>query len=234
MDNITNKINALFAKAESTDSTHEAEALLAKAQELMIKHAIDAELLGERKDSREEVAFEDVELATKGSPGAQALFMLLCATARANSVTPLGTNEGWHDARLIGYPRDITSAKAMYHAIVLAMFDAELKSRANRPRHEHARTWKVSFYNGFVHTMSTKLLQARDDAVSQANAEHGSSAELVLVSKEQRVQTWISENMTLGRATRSASRTRSASGFLSGVTAANTVDLRSRGSVESR
>ena len=35
------RIDALLAKAESTDSTHEADALVAKAQQLATLHAVD-------------------------------------------------------------------------------------------------------------------------------------------------------------------------------------------------
>lgn len=234
MDNITNKISALLAKAESTDSPHEAEALLAKAQEMMIKHAIDEAMLGDRTDTDEQVGSEYVDLSAKGSPGSQALCLLMCEIARANSVTPLVAADGWHRVRLIGFPSDAASTKRMYHATVLAMIDSEIKSRVNKPPREHGRTWKVSFFNGFVNGMAAKLQRAREAAVADAKAEHGAGADLVLISKDERVHDWIRRNLGMGTSVRWGSQTRSSAGYASGRSAANTVDVRSRGAVRSR
>lgn len=59
---IEEKIRNLLAKAASTDSVHEAEALSAAAEKLMIKHSIDQAMLDStKKDDREKVVLTKME-----------------------------------------------------------------------------------------------------------------------------------------------------------------------------
>lgn len=60
MENILSKIQKLLAKAASTDSIHEREALLLKAQELLLEYNLDmsqVETLSGHEDIREESTF---------------------------------------------------------------------------------------------------------------------------------------------------------------------------------
>ena len=79
MSPVIDRVRALLAKAESTTYPAEADALLAKAQELITRHAIDAALLG--PNAYDEVGHE--EIALHGSYSAERA-QLWNAVAAAN------------------------------------------------------------------------------------------------------------------------------------------------------
>ncbi len=222
MDNTLTKINALFAKAESTDSPHEAEALLAKAQELMIKHAIDEGMLNEKKEKTETIEAEAFYLGIKGGRGNRSLLLLLTAIGEANSVKVYRIGGQWHLARLAGYPSDVRAVKTMFTALKLQLFSGELQSREMKPDYVHGTTWRVSFYEGFSHRMSAKLYQARRDAETQAREQYGAGSDLVLVSKEEHVTKWAEDNLRLSKRSFSwGSNARSGTAYAAGTHAAD-------------
>src|ERR1035437_9378523 len=64
-ERILGKIRALLAKAESTEFTEEAEALSARAQELMAKYSIDHALLAAEAGRKDEPASRRLPVITR-------------------------------------------------------------------------------------------------------------------------------------------------------------------------
>ena len=81
------RVQALLAKAESTDFPHEAEALFAKAQELMTRHLIDDTLARARTSTDK----PELRRLTMVAPYASAKFTLISAVGRANDVQVVGS-----------------------------------------------------------------------------------------------------------------------------------------------
>ena len=111
-DGVLHKVRSLLAKAESTTFPDEAEALTAKAQQLMDRHAIDRAMLaaGGRDPGRPEG--RDV---TIDAPYPRPKFHLLGAVARANrcrrSAVPAGVGGGRPGAWGVGLRRGAPRAR---------------------------------------------------------------------------------------------------------------------------
>jgi hypothetical protein len=137
---LVDKIMALLAKAVSTDYEPAAATYLAKAQELMIKHALDeADLTGE---ARERVVVDIVPLP-KDRPS-QSLWGTVADPVNVRAIRWTFQRE----LRLIGYEADVIYVKAMYASLLLQR-EAAL-SRVVKPVGEHGGAFNTSFRSGFT------------------------------------------------------------------------------------
>lgn len=124
------RIRALLAKAEATGYPEEAEALTAKAQELMARHSVDEALL-------------DARAPAKDTPGAcrigveppyeQAKAVLLDAVATANHCRAVW-NEPFAFSTVVGFEGDLAAVELLYTSLLVqaqsAMATAEAAQRA--------------------------------------------------------------------------------------------------------
>ena len=109
-DKVLSTIRALLAKAESTEFAAEAEALSAKAQAMMTRHAIDEALLHAGDNDPIEVVSRRVLI---DSPYPLEKVHLLSAVGRANR-----TRVVWQDelamATVVGTPVDVDQAELLF------------------------------------------------------------------------------------------------------------------------
>lgn len=153
------RVRALLAKAEATGFPEEAEALSAKAQELMARHSIDEALLADR-----------AHLA-KDAPGAcrigieppyeQAKAVLLDAVAGVNHCRAV-----WNDAlcfsTVVGFEADLAAVELLYTSLLVqaetAMTKAEAAQRAGGRK--RTKTFRQSFLAAYAHRVGTRLTAA--------------------------------------------------------------------------
>lgn len=209
MDKLLDRIAALLAKADSTDSEHEAAALVSKAQQLATLHAVDlavARQRGERARRREGLEQRKVVLARRGESGRRHRVLLFCAVARSNDVRV----DVAHDSTYVigyGYGSDLDVVDALYASLAAQMVAASSGAIA-RGEHRNdtywsesagawrsdARVYRSAFHDAFISEVARRLAEARSEALAHvvvpagvasvaADARETSAGALVLRGK---------------------------------------------------
>ncbi|MFG2607558.1 DUF2786 domain-containing protein [Streptomyces sp. NPDC048514] len=159
------RIRALLAKAEATGYPEEAEALSAKAQELMARHSVDEALLA-------------AEAPAPDTPGAcrigveppyeQAKAVLLDAVATANHCRAVW-NEPLGFSTVVGFEGDLDAVELLYTSLLVqathAMAKAEAAQRAGGRK--RTKTFRQSFLAAYAHRVGDRLAAAAETQVTQ-------------------------------------------------------------------
>lgn len=163
------RIRALLAKAERTDFPEEAEALSAKAQELMARHSIDEALLADRSHSG------DVPAACRigvDAPYETAKAILLDAVASANRCQSVW-NSGFGFSTVVGFEPDLEVVELLYTSLLVqgtaAMTRAEAAQRAAGRR--RTKTFRQSFLMAYAHRIGERLATAAERATAERATE---------------------------------------------------------------
>jgi hypothetical protein len=180
-DKVLDRVAALLAKAESTDSPHEAEALVAKAQQLATLHAVDlaaARQRTARRHRREEPTQQRAPVGASRRQGNRHFAHLFIAIAWVNDVRcDVASNNTYVIA--YGFPSDLEVVEALYASLATQMVTAANAairrgdhqqevywSTATQAWRSDARVYRTSFYEAFVATVSRRLQAARDGALA--------------------------------------------------------------------
>ncbi|WP_455568862.1 DUF2786 domain-containing protein [Streptomyces inhibens] len=173
------KIRGLLAKAEATDYAEEAEALSAKAQELMARHSIDEALLDRADGSPGGQAGgpSAVRIGIEG-PYEQAKALLLDAVAAANRCQAVwAADVGF--STLVGFAPDLEAAEMLYTSLLLqataAMNRAGDEYHA-RGRSRRTRDFRQTFLVGYADRIRDRLAAATEAATAAATAESADAA----------------------------------------------------------
>ena len=182
------RVLGLLAKADSTEFPEEAEALVAKAQELMARHSIDDAMLaaaGRAPDSVP-VTTEIVVVA----PYATAKAALLSTVARANHCRSVTTGGGNGDQRcmVVGHPADLASVRTLFGA--LSVHAARTMVAETVPPGDTPRRFRHAFLLAFTVRIGERLRAAAATAEAEATAAAGPSSPgigLVLADRREAV-----------------------------------------------
>lgn len=179
------RIAALCRKAESTDSPHEAQALMAGAQHLATIAAIDLEVARRYQPSHERARVLVVEAVDIGQPrkvGLRTYVRLFLAIARPNDVRVTVAAD---NTRVFahGYDTDVAVLRCLYPSILVQMVaacesflhDGTWRSgtyidRTGRRRLVGARQARISFQESYAETIERRLFDARARTVSDVDA----------------------------------------------------------------
>ncbi|MBY8341168.1 DUF2786 domain-containing protein [Streptomyces spinosirectus] len=158
------RIRALLAKAEATGFPEEAEALSAKAQELMARHSIDEALLAARTPS---AAAPGACRIGVEAPYEQAKAVLLDAVATANHCRAVW-NEPMGFSTVVGFETDLEAVEILYTSLLVqattAMTRAEAAQRAGGRK--RTKTFRQSFLAAYAHRIGTRLSVAAETQVT--------------------------------------------------------------------
>ena len=205
-------IAKLLAKAEGTTNQHEAEAFMAKAEELMLKHGIErAELEAKQVGATKKTT----PIVTKriyikdGSGYALAFMAIGHEVGPVFNVRTLQSSAGndkilW----LIGHEDDVQDATTLFTSLrtqaqpaAVAWWRKEGKPAQPWASDNDAYLARREFIFGFARGAGSRLRETRNRVVHEA----GNGAELVLVDRKAAVDRWIDDNLQVGKG-RSTSR----------------------------
>ncbi len=180
---LLSRVQALLAKAESTEFPEEAEAFTAKAQELMARHAIDEAMLdgvagGRSADEPEgrRLGVEDPYAMPKGR-----LLSEIAAANRCRAVLSLDLGFG----TVFGFPVDLDHVEMLY-ASLLVQSSAALAAAGSGERsgaRARSRGFRQSFLLGFAFRIGERLHVAVQHATEEANRDHGAGVLPVLAGR---------------------------------------------------
>src|SRR6476661_8011897 len=147
-ENMINRIQALLAKAESTDSEHEAESLRSKAFELAAKYGMEnaLETTPENPDK-----IEMREFVIKGQYLLRRA-MLLNVIVKA---IRMGGSKGQELLFVYGYSRDLDMVDMLWKSLDLQL--ASAVKNAYVPYGMNGRTFRTSFITAFAATVGERL-----------------------------------------------------------------------------
>lgn len=215
------RVQALLSKAESTEFPEEAEALLAKAQELMARHAIDEAMLRQTSHAPGEIASQPITIPP---PYAAARSSLLGAVARANECRAVvqAARDGQQLCVLVGHRTDLDKVATLFAALSLHATRSMLAAPV--PGHDTPRRFRHAFLLAFAARVGERLRLATEAARHDAGTtSSGSSVALALVERQHAVDRALAEQFPrLGTMRRSAS---SVAGVRSGRAAADRAAL---------
>ncbi|MDX6233420.1 MAG: hypothetical protein QOH68_2444 [Nocardioidaceae bacterium] len=163
------RVRALLAKAESTEFAPEAEALTAKAQDIMTRHAIDEALLAD--EAGESVDVQGIRVLID-HPYALEKARLLDVVARANR-----TRAVWNDfassMTLLGVPTDLEQVEMLFTSALVqatrAMTQAGQEARPSAG--ERSSAFRKAFLSAYATRIGERLAASSAEATSTYGAD---------------------------------------------------------------
>ncbi|MEU6662621.1 DUF2786 domain-containing protein [Streptomyces sp. NPDC046821] len=161
------RIRALLAKAEATGYPPEAEALSAKAQELMARHSVDAALLAARTHAK------DTPVACRigvDAPYETAKAALLDAVASANRCRAVW-NSGFGFSTVVGFASDLEAVELLHTSLLVqgtaAMTRAEAEQRAGGRK--RTKTFRQAFLAAYAHRIGDRLAAVAEEVTGESD-----------------------------------------------------------------
>ena len=216
IDTMTDRVRKLFAKAESTTSEHEAQALLSKAYDLLAKYGIDEAVAkaGAGTDSSE------IGQWTFEPRGAYKYDQIILVNQIASALHCSAIRLNKSVLRVYGAKRHLDRVE-----LLAGMLVAYMLATAGKSYPPHSRistvTYRKSVMMGFIATVSERL-DSSEASATQASSDT-SGAEVVLASDARRAAAALAAEFPSVRSGSAARR--SAAGFDAGAAAASNIDL---------
>ncbi|KPC67194.1 DUF2786 domain-containing protein [Streptomyces chattanoogensis] len=172
------RIRGLLAKAEATNFAEEAEALSAKAQELMARHSIDEALLDSGSQGGQPGP-SAVRIGIEG-PYEQAKALLLDAVAAANRCQAVwAADVGF--STVVGFTADLDAAEMLYTSLLLQATAAMHRAGdAHHARSRRTRDFRQTFLVAYADRIRARLAAATEAATNAATTESPGTAPALL------------------------------------------------------
>jgi hypothetical protein len=165
---VLNKIRALLAKAEATAYAAEAEALTAKAQDLMTRHAIDEALLHAHDDEPVDVISLRVHIS---APYPSEKVSLLNQVALANRCRLIWL-ERFAIATLVGTPVDVNQVELLFTSLLVQATRAMVEAGKSTPgSFDRSPSFRRSFLVSYAVRIGERLTESADKATSSYGRE---------------------------------------------------------------
>lgn len=226
---VLEKVRALLAKAESTTFPEEAEALSAKAQELMARHAIDDAMV---------CAAEGADDAPTGvrlpvdDPYAGAKSVLLSVVASSNRCRAVWSKD-LAFSTVVGFDSDLEFVEVLYTSLLVQATAAMVAAGPQVDRYGRSRTrsFRQSFLLAYATRIGDRLRAAETASRVAATEQYGAALVPVLADRSAAVAA-ARDAAFPGAVSRSVSVS-NAAGWAAGSAAADLAALSGRTEVRS-
>lgn len=218
------RIRKLLAKAEAAGVTPaEAEALTAKAAELMARYGIDRALLAAAQPETDQPADRIIAIPNPWAAVHAQLLTGVASAMRCRCVL-LPTSSGAR-VHVFGYGSDIERGEVLYTSVLMQMGNA--LGHARPPEWTPSvRAWRRSWLLGYATAVIARVRAAEQRAADQLSAEPVSatsdSAALVLATRQQVVAQRAHAAYPVTRKTKT---TYTGSGYRDGYAKGNQADI---------
>jgi hypothetical protein len=183
---LLDRVRKLLAKAEDDGVTpHEAEALTAKAAELMARYGIDRARLGALHPETDSPADRVFDLDNPWAAVKAHLLAGLASALRCQCVL-LNRREPGSRIHVFGYSSDLERADILFTSLLVQMARA-LAAQPVPAAGGQAKAWRRSWMLGYCSAVVARVRAAEDTAAASADAERdtdgGPSTALVLANR---------------------------------------------------
>jgi hypothetical protein len=168
-ERMLSRIRALLAKAEATEYAEEAEALSARAQELMAKYSIDQALLAAESGRKEAPAGRRIAV---DNPYEAPKMSLLQAVATANRCRVVWSKEVGL-ATVVGFDADLDAVELLFTSLLVQASAVMLHAGSRQDAYGRSKTraFRQSFLVSYAIRIGERLSQAAEHATQEAAAE---------------------------------------------------------------
>ena len=229
MSDVVDKIRKLMALADKAGTPEEAELAFAKAQELMVKHAIDEANLrseGHTVDS-EPIVVHVIHLGKRDEIKA-AKMLLYVLVGQANQCRVLDATKYRDEVHIVGHKSSAEFVEMLVANILIQYagertkawkeYQARYKVRGMQPPESRFK-WVNGFAWGYAQRIGERLKET-----SSTTATKSKGGELALRDKSALVDDWMRDNMRVGKGRSLRNRSSWESRGM-GRTAANKADI---------
>ncbi len=224
------KVRALLAKAESTTFPEEAEALTAKAQELMARHAIDDAMVDAEAGTGDDPVGVRVQV---DPPYASPKSLLVAEVASANRCRSVWSSDlGF--TTLFGFESDVDFVEVLYTSLLVQATRAMAAAGSQSDRYGRSRTrsFRTSFLVAYAARIGQRLRAA--EAASRAAAQESWGAALVPVLADRSSAVEDACRSVFPHLMKRSVSTTNLAGWHAGAAAADLATLSSRPEVRAR
>jgi hypothetical protein len=215
------RVDALLAKAASTEFPEEAEALLTKAQQLMSRHLIDeAMLTAAGAPARSRIGSDTIVIAAPYVTAKSALLGAVASTNDCRVVLQRGPS-GSRTCVVMGHDEDLAATRTLFGALSVHAVRTMLATPV--PGHDTARRFRHAFLLAFAGRIGERLRAARAEVQREVRRTRGTGVDVVLAGRLAEVDAAFAEAFPRTRASRASHS--SSAGVLSGRRAAETASL---------
>jgi hypothetical protein len=213
-------IRALLAKAESTDHPAEAEALRAKAFELMQRYSIDEAMLGAKHESSDVIGQRRIVINEWVKP--KGILLAGIVSAFGGKVIKLShlCSYGTMVCVVYGWESDLQMIEVLFASLEIQAMREMKAARAARSG-GNGQAFTRSFLAGFAGVVADRLKQARRHQVAETP---GTGTELVLADRSKAVEAHSRQANPTVRKSRPATVSASG-GYFAGQAAGQRADL---------
>ena len=198
------KIAKLLSKAEATTNPHEADAYMAKAEELMLRFGIDRANLESKRPGtkRQKIVVKKIKIPN-GHGYARAMVNIAHAVGPSFSLRTLQSNmsDGSRMAWLIGHSVDVDDAETLLNSLIIqskaqaiVWWKQEGKPAQPWATNRDAYLARREFIYSFATGVRFRLSEIRNRVVEESIT----GTALVLVDRSKLVDRWVDENLKVG------------------------------------